>query len=658
MSTSIAGGHGIDLIIPESLIEVIEISPDHHSININEDIDGVELRKSAPGKLKFTGEGLNDSRILIDHFLSGETGKIAIDFENKKVNGLSISDLSGQNMKKNLDLRFFSEVTNLALEPPKKGDDYVSFAGDGTKIRNNKIDLGKGDDTISFAGKLEIKGQNKITLGKGSDTVKIEDLVTGNSGSLEILDFGSNDLIVINDQRQITYEDLRNGINFQLPNYLNIGGYSSGPVALDYVVQKEIVKGDVIYGIDFGDIPSELVSDSDSDIATEYPLTSFTIGSVTIDGGESVSPSIAGISRNSFGAIKLDTTVDAFKGLLPEDIAIAKADFTVTDTFGQADGGSIVFQIKGSEDANNIRMESKDLSNDSIFATSAAFALLKRDGTITTWGDEGFGGDSGDVKDQLVNIKAIYSTNSAFAALAKNGSVITWGNPAGGGDSSLVSNQLDANVHHIAANKSAFVAQKTDGSIVAWGDPRYGGELPLGVSNLENISLIMPSDYAFTALTADSNIISWGDINALIDASASAAAWNDDLVDVDGDGIVNALSDGLIIATTALAIEVVAGRSALSAPFDQNVITELVNPYGARAEGEQLKSELKGLVSSKMLDRNENKMLDIQDAEHFIRNALGTFPGLAPASNLFNDPTSLIGLEDQLSSIDDNLFFE
>ena len=657
MSTSIAGGHGSDLIIPEDMLPKIEISSDPTVINIIEDIYDVEFLL-APDNIKITGEGLGDSNMLIDHFLAGETGKISVNFENKKVDNLNLRDVSGQNTKKNLDIRFFTEVTNLSLESPRKGDDYISFAGDRVKIKNNEISLGKGDDTISFAGKLEIKGKNKIVLGKGADIIKIEDSVTGNNGSLEIADFGRDDLIVINDQRQITYDDLRNGISFQLPSYLNIGGYSSGPVALDYVVQKEIVKGDVIYGIDFGGIPSELVSDSDSDIATEYPLTSFTVGSVTINGGESISPSVAGISRNSFGAIKLDTTVDAFKGLLPEDIAIVKANFTVADTFGQADSGSIVFQIKGSEDASRIKMESKDLSNDSIFATSAAFALLKKDGTITTWGDEGFGGDSDDVKDQLVDIKAIYSTNSAFAALTKNGSVITWGDPAGGGDSSRVSSQLNANVHHIAANTSAFVAQKTDGSIVAWGDPRYGGQLPMGASNLENISLIMPSDYAFTALTADSKIVSWGDINALIDASVSAAAWNDDLVDVDGDGIVSALSDGLMIATTALAIEVVAGRSALSAPFNQNVITELANPYGARAEGEQLKSGLKDFVSSKMLDRNENQMLDIQDAEHFIRNALGTFPGHAPASNLFNDPTSLIGIEDQLSAIDDNLIFE
>ena len=39
------------------------------------------------------------------------------------------------------------------------------------------------------------------------------------------------------------------------------------------------------------------------------------------------------------------------------------------------------------------------------------------------------GGDSSSVQQDLVNVVKIYSTRGAFAALRKDGTVRTWGNP-------------------------------------------------------------------------------------------------------------------------------------------------------------------------------------------------------------------------------------
>ena len=63
----------------------------------------------------------------------------------------------------------------------------------------------------------------------------------------------------------------------------------------------------------------------------------------------------------------------------------------------------------------------------SIFSNTNAFAVVKADGSVVTWGDERAGGDSRDVQDQLVNVQHIYSTGSAFAAVKADGSVVTWG---------------------------------------------------------------------------------------------------------------------------------------------------------------------------------------------------------------------------------------
>ena len=47
-----------------------------------------------------------------------------------------------------------------------------------------------------------------------------------------------------------------------------------------------------------------------------------------------------------------------------------------------------------------------------------------------------YGGDSSGVQHQLTNVQQICGTHHAFAAILADGSVVTWGNPYYGGDSS------------------------------------------------------------------------------------------------------------------------------------------------------------------------------------------------------------------------------
>lgn len=46
-------------------------------------------------------------------------------------------------------------------------------------------------------------------------------------------------------------------------------------------------------------------------------------------------------------------------------------------------------------------------------------------------------------------------------------------------------------------------------------------------------------------------------------------------------------------------------------------------------------------------------MLDIHDVEHFIRSAMGTYPGQALITDCCADPTKLISIEEQLTVIDE-----
>ena len=140
-----------------------------------------------------------------------------------------------------------------------------------------------------------------------------------------------------------------------------------------------------------------------------------------------------------------------------------------------------------------------------IYSTSGAFAAVRKDGSVRTWGNErgmscvglapysnachlrpvvcaaafrlswcisvtgtglAAGGDSSNVQQELVNVVKIYSTSSAFAALRKDGTVRTWGRS--GGDSSSVQPDL-VNVVKIFSTRAAFAALRKDGTVRTWG---------------------------------------------------------------------------------------------------------------------------------------------------------------------------------------------
>ena len=49
------------------------------------------------------------------------------------------------------------------------------------------------------------------------------------------------------------------------------------------------------------------------------------------------------------------------------------------------------------------------------------------DGSVVTWGNPDYGGDSNQVRDQLLNVQQVHATEVAFAAILADKSVVTWG---------------------------------------------------------------------------------------------------------------------------------------------------------------------------------------------------------------------------------------
>eukprot|EP00933_Yihiella_yeosuensis_P068636 TRINITY_DN7448_c0_g2_i1.p1 TRINITY_DN7448_c0_g2~~TRINITY_DN7448_c0_g2_i1.p1 ORF type:complete len:508 (+),score=103.76 TRINITY_DN7448_c0_g2_i1:72-1595(+) len=142
-----------------------------------------------------------------------------------------------------------------------------------------------------------------------------------------------------------------------------------------------------------------------------------------------------------------------------------------------------------------------------VLGNLRAFAAIKADGSVVTWGskEEGGGkgtrqwggkgydppefggGDSSSVASLLQDgVVELARTHCAFAAIKTDGSVVTWGDPDCGGDSSAVASQLQDGVVHVAGNAVAFAALKADGSVVTWGGPYHGGDSSSVASLLED----------------------------------------------------------------------------------------------------------------------------------------------------------------------------
>ena len=77
-----------------------------------------------------------------------------------------------------------------------------------------------------------------------------------------------------------------------------------------------------------------------------------------------------------------------------------------------------------------------------VEATQRAFAAIRSDGSVVTWGDRDAGGHSNDVQKHLKSVAHIQATYRAFAAICSDGSVVTWGDPLCGGNSCAVHDKL------------------------------------------------------------------------------------------------------------------------------------------------------------------------------------------------------------------------
>ncbi|OLP99400.1 hypothetical protein AK812_SmicGene18041 [Symbiodinium microadriaticum] len=201
-------------------------------------------------------------------------------------------------------------------------------------------------------------------------------------------------------------------------------------------------------------------------------------------------------SRNAFAEVRGGHGDDALQAVK-----------TTSDAFAAIRGDGSVITWGSELDGGDSSLVTARLNTVvSIQATDCAFAAIRGDGTVVTWGSQLGGGDSSHVQDQLKNVVAIQASELAFAALLADGSVVTWGFYANGGDSSSVQEQLKHGVFGIQANKESFAAMRRDGTVVTWGGQKTSRDF--------RCIAVAASWWAFAAITEERRVVTWGEAAA------------------------------------------------------------------------------------------------------------------------------------------------
>ncbi|MFZ6688771.1 hypothetical protein ACO0K0_13570 [Undibacterium sp. SXout11W] len=186
----------------------------------------------------------------------------------------------------------------------------------------------------------------------------------------------------------------------------------------------------------------------------------------------------------------------------------------------------------------------ENLQANQVFSSNAAFAVLQN-GTLNTWGDPVWGGNSTATPTPVNNVTQVVASELGFAALINTGTVTTIGNlaiqdPTAPAPGDTATSAL-TNVSNIIPGKAAYFAIKKDGSFTAWGfyhgllteadtamnDPQNGLSASV-LASLTNIKSIASTVGAYAALKSDGTVVAFGDT----DTGANVTAVQPQLTNV------------------------------------------------------------------------------------------------------------------------------
>ena len=251
------------------------------------------------------------------------------------------------------------------------------------------------------------------------------------------------------------------------------------------------------------------------------------LAAASLQGAESAASSLSGLAAAAAGTPPIvaypNHTLGEFRNA--SAFAALRADGSVVtwgDAFSGGDATSAGTALNGTVPVTQ------------IFSDLNAFAATRADGSVAAWGSAQAGGSLTAVAaalDGSIDARQIFSTSQAFAALRVDGSVVSWGDPNYGGDASAVAAALDGTIDvvRVASNTGAFAALRTNGSVITWGFAAYGGDsasVNAALAGTTAVTQIYSTASAFAALRRDGSVVTWGNPTSGGSSAAVASKLN------------------------------------------------------------------------------------------------------------------------------------
>ena len=196
MASSITGGAGNDLVIPDSEVTnlVLDVTEDAAILEVQEAVVDINLEVGGSVPVKLEGEAVKKS-VIRPTAAAGETAKIT--FETSKVAKTTIvSEGEGYVEVKVGDGNLKKSTIDLSNSEAK---DSISFGG-SSQVTKATILLGDGKDTVTFDEGVKLKGNTKIKVGSGVDSIEVPEEV-GGKGKIFISNFGKRDKLFVDGEK-------------------------------------------------------------------------------------------------------------------------------------------------------------------------------------------------------------------------------------------------------------------------------------------------------------------------------------------------------------------------------------------------------------------------------------------------------------------------
>ena len=157
-----------------------------------------------------------------------------------------------------------------------------------------------------------------------------------------------------------------------------------------------------------------------------------------------------------------------------------------------------------------------------VWASEGAFAAVRNDGYVYTWGNCFYGGcltgsrnAKGAENREMIRVAHVFSGALAFTALLPNQSVVAWGKTDRGGS---ITSPVPPSVpvsYAVSSRGATCVLSQSNTSLTCWGAANFGGDSSEASRALQDagsvkIGSLVNTDSAF-ALLVGSTVLAWGD---------------------------------------------------------------------------------------------------------------------------------------------------